>query len=45
MSNNELRRLQEWYMSEFEHGNRVKASKIYKVYCKYLKMTYSDAQC
>lgn len=40
MSNDELCRLEEWCINEFEHGSRVKAGKIYKVYCKYLKLTY-----
>jgi len=28
---------------EFENGNRVKASKLYRIFCKYAKMRFKDA--
>ena len=35
-----LRELISWFEEEQEKGNRVKASKIYKIFCKYAREIY-----
>ena len=35
-----LRELIFWFEEEQEKGNRVKASKIYKIFCKYAREIY-----
>lgn len=40
MDNINLGDLRKWAESEYNKGNRVKASKIYRVWEKYMIMTY-----
>ena len=35
-----LKKLISWFEEEQEKGSRVKASKIYRVFCKYAKEVY-----
>ena len=37
-----LRELISWFEEEQEKGNRVKASKIYRVFCKYAREIYPN---
>jgi len=38
-----LSELLQWMEDEFENGNRIKAQKLYKIFCKYAKMRFKDA--
>jgi len=38
-----LSELLQWMEDELENGSRIKASKLYKIFCKYAKMRFKDA--
>ena len=40
----DLDELQKWYKEEFEHGNRIKASKIFRVFEKHYENSSMDTQ-
>lgn len=36
----DLEDLKDWLNEEHSKGNRIKASKLYKIFCKYAKLQY-----
>ena len=39
----DLRDLINWLNDEINNGNRIKASKLYRIFCKYAKLQYPGA--